>query len=102
MSLFANIRTQSAEEKTNRGRIEIIADILNLCTSGSLKKTHLMQRANLSSSMADVYLQSLTKRNLLEEEDLMPRAGRAYRIGSKGWKFLHHYWHLRATLIEEE
>ncbi|MFL6492652.1 MAG: winged helix-turn-helix domain-containing protein, partial [Nitrososphaera sp.] len=39
--------TTSEQRKNNRGKIQIMGDVLALGTSG-IKKTHIMYRANLS------------------------------------------------------
>jgi predicted transcriptional regulator len=89
-------------ERGNRGRIEIIADILHLCTAGSPLKTHLIQRANLSSIMANEYLRDLIARELIEETENSDRSRRAYKIRTEGLRFLYHYAKLKHSLKEKE
>lgn len=51
----------------NRGRIEIVHDILKLCLMRQ-KKTHIMYRANLSFEQANYYLAVLFEKGLLEHD----------------------------------
>jgi len=56
--------------RANRSKVEIIADILYHCTSGeSLKKTNIMQRANLSTKMINLYLKDMVALQLLKRQD---------------------------------
>jgi predicted transcriptional regulator len=77
-----------SERKNNRGKIEIMADILGLSTVG-IKKTHIMYRANLSYEQISYYLSELQSHGLLEQvvEDDLP----VYRTTEKGRAFLHHF-----------
>ena len=53
-----------------RGKLDIIGDILSLCTSaGRLRKTHIMQKANLSSTMTEDYLTMMLSKRLVDCED---------------------------------
>ena len=47
-----------SERKNNRGKIEIMADVLTLSTVG-IKKTHIMYKANLSYEQILYYLNEL-------------------------------------------
>ena len=67
------------QRKNNRGRIQIMGDVLALATSG-IKKTHIMYRANLSYEQVHLYLGEL--------------------IG-KGREFLLYYTRLVEFLEEE-
>lgn len=50
----------------NRGWLDIIDFILEVCKSGSLK-THIMYRCNLNSKQVERYIQFLLRCKLLEE-----------------------------------
>jgi predicted transcriptional regulator len=50
----------ASERKNNRGKIQIMGDILALATSG-VKKTHIMYRANLSYEQLYLYLRAYLK-----------------------------------------
>jgi Predicted transcriptional regulator len=39
-------RIPAAQAKSNRGKIEIIGDILGVCLAGDAKRTHIMYRGN--------------------------------------------------------
>ena len=76
-----------------RGTIDIIADILSLC-SGWNKRTKIMYKANLSHQMLKFYLWHLVELGLLEEsEDIR------FKTTENGRAFLSHYQHLARLLI---
>ena len=52
--------------KNNRGKIEIMANILNLSTVG-MKKRHLMFQANLSYEQLMHYIVELQGKGMLEQ-----------------------------------
>jgi predicted transcriptional regulator len=83
------------EKKSNRGKIEIMADILSLSTAG-IKKTHIMYRANLSYEQILYYLNELMAKSLIS---LHVRDGSAlYTTTEKGREFLKCYAYM-AQLI---
>jgi predicted transcriptional regulator len=86
-----------SERKNNRGKIEIMADILTLSTVG-IKKTHIMYRANLSYEQILYYLGELMGRNLLEQDTV--EGTQVYRTTGKGREFLQHFANM-AELIGE-
>ncbi|HYY67564.1 MAG TPA: winged helix-turn-helix domain-containing protein [Nitrososphaeraceae archaeon] len=73
----------------NRGKIQITADILSLCTVGT-KKTHIMYKANLSYEQVNYYLADTLRNNFIEQcahgED-----GVVYRTTDKGREYLKYY-----------
>ncbi|HEX2169660.1 MAG TPA: winged helix-turn-helix domain-containing protein [Nitrososphaera sp.] len=86
------------ERKNNRGKIQIMGDVLALATSG-IKKTHIMYRANLSYEQVHLYLGELIGKSLIEQ-DVSPD-GVVYRTTGKGREFLLYYTHLVEFLEEE-
>jgi len=53
--------------KANRGKIELIGDILSICIkNGPVKQTHIMYKANLSYEALKIYLDELVKNNLIQ------------------------------------
>jgi predicted transcriptional regulator len=69
-----------------RGRLDIIADILQVA-SGNAKKTHIMFQANLSYNVLQRYLAEIIKASLISFED----EKRCYILTAKGRKFLDAY-----------
>ncbi len=86
------------ERKNNRGKIQIMGDVLALATSG-IKKTHIMYRANLSYEQVHLYLGELIGKRLIEQ-DVSPD-GVVYRTTDKGREFLLYYTRLVEFLEEE-
>ena len=83
------------ERKNNRGRIQIIGDILALATSG-IRKTHIMYRANLSYEQAHQYLADIMQKGLVNK--YMSADGTIYRTTERGREFLMYYGKLSEFL----
>ena len=88
----------TSERKNNRGKIQIMGDVLILGTSG-IRKTHIMYKANLSYEQVHLYLGELIGKRLIEQ-DVSPD-GVVYRTTEKGREFLLHYTRLMEFLEEE-
>ena len=88
-----------SERKNNRGKIQIMGDVLALATSG-IKKTHIMYKANLSYEQVHLYLGELIGRRLMTQ-DVSPD-GVVYRTTDKGREFLLYYNRLTEFLEEPQ
>src|SRR5918997_4155563 len=88
----------TSERKNNRGKIQIMGDVLALGTSG-IRKTHIMYKANLSYEQVHLYLGELIGKRLISQ-DVSPE-GVIYRTTEKGREFLLHYTRV-VELLEEE
>jgi predicted transcriptional regulator len=77
----------------NRTRVEILASILKVASSGALK-THIMYKANLSHRQLERYLGFLEERGLLAQGIDEDMGNRIYRITDKGSDFLREYSHV--------
>lgn len=86
-----------SERKNNRGKIEIMADVLTLSTVG-IKKTHIMYKANLSYEQILYYLNELMAKSLLEQG--VEEGSPVYRTTEKGREFLGHFSQM-AELIKQ-
>ena len=91
--------TTMSERKNNRGKIQIMGDVLALATSG-IKKTHIMYRANLSYEQVHLYLGELIGKRLISQ-DVSSSDGVIYRTTPKGRDFLLYYTRLVEFLEEE-
>ena len=85
------------ERKNNRGRIQIMGDVLGLATAG-IKKTHIMYRANLSYEQVHMYLAELIEKGLLVQASTDD--GLVYRTTERGREFLYYYGRI-VSLLEE-
>jgi predicted transcriptional regulator len=77
-------------QRKTRGKIEILAAILQLCSTGQKKKTHIMYKANLSGEQNSYYLQELLQNKLI----IQGQAGDGclmYRTTQRGREYLSHY-----------
>jgi predicted transcriptional regulator len=89
-----------SKRKNNRGKIQIMGDVLALATSG-IKKTHLIYGANLSYEQVHLYLGELIGKRLIAQ-DVSSSDGVIYRTTEKGREFLLHYTRLVEFLEEGE
>ena len=85
---------QPAPQKGNRGKIEIIGDILGVCLAGDAKRTHIMYRSNLSHDMLKAYTDELIGKGLVE----LDSAKSHFRTTERGKEFLNHYSMIRQIL----
>jgi predicted transcriptional regulator len=88
---------QPSSTKGNRGKIEIIGDILGVCLAGNAKRTHIMYRGNLSHDMLKSYTDELVNKGLVE---LVGDKGH-FKTTEKGKEFLSHYGKIRELLASE-
>lgn len=87
-----------SERKNNRGKIEIMADVLSLSTAG-IKKTHIMYRANLSYEQIIHYLTQLLGKGLLAQD--ISDGALVYRTTEKGREFLNCYSKMTDLITEK-
>lgn len=75
----------------NRGWLDIIDFILEVCKSGSLK-THIMYRCNLNSKQVERYIQFLLRCRLLTEIKISDDSKRPiYKTTELGRKYTGRY-----------
>ncbi len=86
-----------SERKNNRGKIEIMADVLALSTSG-IKKTHIMYRANLSYEQILYYLNQLLSKGLIAQD--VSDGALVYRTTEKGREFLACFTRMSELITE--
>jgi predicted transcriptional regulator len=89
----------TSERKNNRGKIQIMGDVLALATSG-IKKTHIMYKANLSYEQVYLYLEELIGKRLVAQD--VSANGVVYRTTEKGREFLLYYTRLVDFLEEQK
>jgi len=75
----------------NRGRIEIMADILGLCTEPQVK-TRVMYHANITFRQFDAYA------TLLRSHDLLVNEANRYRTTEKGLQFINAFSELQNAI----
>jgi predicted transcriptional regulator len=99
LNIIEMTMTTRCERKNNRGKIQIMGDVLALATSG-IKKTHIMYRANLSYEQVYLYLEELISKRLISQD--LSADGVVYRTTERGREFLLYYTHLVEFLEEEK
>ena len=83
--------------ENNRGKIEIMADVVDLCKSG-IKKTHIMYKGNLSYEQINRYLQDLMKKGFIRQD--VSEGVVVYRTTEKGRLFVHYYTLMTDILVD--
>jgi predicted transcriptional regulator len=97
----AEVQRQAAPKSShakNRGRLDVMADILNCCRSPS-SKSHIMLFANVNSIVATKMIEKLTETALLDsvhEEDSV-----VYLATPKGTGFVVKYIELQGLISPE-
>ena len=76
--------------RKNRDRVEIVANILEICRNDT-RKTKIMYQANLSFELLAKYLRLLQQANLIKVDHY----GSVYSATDKGLEFLKQYYELR-------
>ncbi|MGI0080063.1 MAG: winged helix-turn-helix domain-containing protein [Nitrososphaerales archaeon] len=94
VALFATAKQSDqiapASKFKNRNRIEIVANLLSIARTGTLK-THLMYKANLSYVMITDYLDYLQETRLIQETLDVDGTSRLFQTTEKGLKYLEVY-----------
>jgi predicted transcriptional regulator len=94
---FRLVQTEKEAEFTVRGRVDIIADILDQAKQGT-KKTRIMYMCNLSFRQLGVYLDFLLKKKFLAVITSFEENSRFYRTTKKGLAFIEAYKNLQAVI----
>jgi predicted transcriptional regulator len=91
------VQAQRELEFAVRGRMDIMADILDQARHGA-KKTRIMYTCNLSFRQLKVYLDFLLIRNFLTLAVSGEEKSRVFRATEKGLAFLESYRDLQAII----
>jgi predicted transcriptional regulator len=94
-NLLVNAKKHSSSR--HRGRLDIIADILN-ASFGGVKKTYLMYRCNLSFKQLKYYLKFLLRKGLLHAVANKGSNPGLFMITDKGKEFLKAYKGLKGLM----
>ena len=92
------VQTQRETEFAVRGRMDIMADILDQARTGA-KKTRIMYNCNLSFRQLKVYLGFLLKRSFLAVVVSAEGKSRVFKTTKKGLAFLESYRNLQAIIF---
>jgi len=84
-------RGEKKRDMTNRGRIEIIANILAFCRQPRLK-TQIMYNTNITFRQFETYF------NLLSSQGLLAQKSRQYVTTMRGHRFVDAFNQLESTL----
>jgi len=85
------------KNENNRGKIQIMADIVDLCKSG-IRKTHIMYKGNLSYEQINRYLYELLEKELITQN--LDDGVLTYRATEKGRTFLQYY-NMMLSILDE-
>jgi predicted transcriptional regulator len=87
-------------KRNARGKMQILASIIEVCTMGQKKKTHIIYKSNLSGRQGQHYIDVLLRKGLIIQ-DLSNDVSGVYRTTQKGREYLSHY-HRIMELIEDK
>ncbi|MEM3632983.1 MAG: winged helix-turn-helix domain-containing protein [Candidatus Bathyarchaeia archaeon] len=92
------VQNRKQRSNNHRGRLDIIADILEASQNGT-RKTYFMYRCNLSFKQLKYYLSFLQKKGLLNTANEVhhPQSD-LFKITDKGKEFLKAYKGLKALM----
>ena len=82
----------------NRGRLDVMADMLNCCRSAA-SKSHIMLFANVNSIVATRMIEALTETGLLDS--VHDEGGVVYLATQKGATFVAKYLELQRFISPE-
>ena len=87
------------ESKTERHRskVDIVYDILVSAMGAGAKKTHILYRANISSTQVDSYFSALLAHNLLEKSHDLD-GNNVFRTTERGTKFIECCEEIRSLI----
>jgi len=81
----------------HRSKVDIVYDILVSAMGAGAKKTHILYRANISSTQVENYFSALLAHDLLEKAcDL--DGNNIYRTTGKGMKFIEYCEEIRSLI----
>ncbi len=76
-------------ERIRRSRFEIFAEILKLASGEHVNITRIVYRANLNFKLAQIYLEYLVERGMIERLEIDGRI--RYRTTERGREFIRKY-----------
>jgi len=85
--------------KSERDRVAIVAEILEMAREGVLK-TNIMYRAGLNSIMLNKYLGLMMSAKLLDKVLLNGRV--VFKVTKRGMEFLYHCYEITRLLETED
>ena len=95
--VFCVVQAEKEAEFAVRGRIDIIADILDVTREGS-RKTRIMYACNLSFRQLRVYLGFLVRKGFLALSGSEGKRAGVFKTTKKGLAFLKAYQALQAVI----
>lgn len=87
-------------KRNARGKMQILASIIEVCTMGQKKKTHIIYKSHLSGRQGQHYIDVLLRKGLIIQDSSDDVSG-VYRTTQKGREYLSHY-HRMMELIEDK
>ena len=81
----------------HRSKVDIVYDILISAMGGGAKKTHILYRANISSTQVESYFSALLAHNLIEKSHDLDE-NTVYRTTEKGMRFIECCEEIRSLI----
>jgi predicted transcriptional regulator len=81
----------------HRSKVDIVYDILVSATGGGAKKTHILYKANISSTQVESYFSALLAHNLLQKAHDLD-GNNVFRTTEKGMRFIECCEEMRSLI----
>jgi predicted transcriptional regulator len=78
---------QTERIERHRSKVDIVYDILVSALGAGSKKTHILYKANISSTQVENYFSALLAHNLVEHSDDID-GNKIYRTTERGMRFI--------------
>lgn len=90
-------RLAPSRTERHRSKVDIVYDILISATVAGAKKTHILYKANISSTQVETYFSALLAHHLLEHAHDID-GNRVYRTTEKGLRFIECCEEIRSLI----
>ena len=88
---------QTGRAERHRSKVDIVYDILVSATGAGAKKTHILYKANISSTQVENYFSALLAHNLLEHAQDID-GNKVFRTTEKGLRFIECCEEIRSLI----
>lgn len=95
---WAGPPNDNAPVERHRSKVDIVYDILVSALGAGAKKTHILYKANISSTQVENYFSALLAHNLLAHTQDADSGGNIYRTTEKGRRFIECCDELRSLI----
>jgi predicted transcriptional regulator len=93
----SELSAATGRTERHRSKVDIVYDILVSATGAGAKKTHILYKANISSTQVENYFSALLAHNLIEHaQDI--EGSKVFRTTEKGLQFIRCCEEIRSLI----